>query len=151
MILSPSQLHKLGGAKFATDPVCVGAFKYGNRVAGDHITLDKSPYYYDRDKVHLKRQIIFKIITDGPVRASNLRSGDVDVAERLAALRRRLDQGRPEHPPADDAVARLPGDHGQHRQRGRHREAVPARARSRRRSASTRRCARPSRTRSTAT
>ena len=35
-----------------------------------------------RDKVHLKR-IIFKIITDGPVRASNLRSGDVDVAERL--------------------------------------------------------------------
>jgi peptide/nickel transport system substrate-binding protein len=82
MILSPTQLKKLGGAKFATNPVCVGAFKYTDRVAGDHITLDKSPYYYDRDKVHLKR-IIFKIITDGPVRASNLRSGDVDVAERL--------------------------------------------------------------------
>ena len=82
MILSPTQLKKLGGAKFATNPVCVGAFKYTDRVAGDHITLDKSPYYYDRDKVRLKR-IIFKIITDGPVRASNLRSGDVDVAERL--------------------------------------------------------------------
>jgi len=82
MILSPTQLKKLGGAKFATNPVCVGAFKYTDRVAGDHITLDKSPFYYDRDKVHLKR-IIFKIITDGPVRASNLRSGDVDVAERL--------------------------------------------------------------------
>jgi peptide/nickel transport system substrate-binding protein len=82
MILSPTQLKKLGGAKFATNPVCVGAFKYTDRVAGDHITLDKSPYYYDADKVRLKR-IIFKIITDGPVRASNLRSGDVDVAERL--------------------------------------------------------------------
>ena len=82
MILSPTQLKKLGAAKFATNPVCVGAFKYTDRVAGDHITLDKSPYYYDRDKVRLKR-IIFKIITDGPVRASNLRSGDVDVAERL--------------------------------------------------------------------
>ena len=82
MILSPTQLKKLGAAKFATNPVCVGAFKYTDRVAGDHITLDKSPYYYDRDKVHLKR-IIFKIITEGPVRASNLRSGDVDVAERL--------------------------------------------------------------------
>jgi peptide/nickel transport system substrate-binding protein len=82
MILSPTQLKKLGAAKFATNPVCVGAFKYTDRVAGDHITLDKSPYYYDRDKVKLKR-IIFKIITDGPVRASNLRSGDVDVAERL--------------------------------------------------------------------
>ncbi len=81
MILSPTQLHKLG-ARFATDPVCVGAFKYTDRVAGDHITLDKSPYYYDRDKVKLRR-IIFRIITEGPVRASNLRSGDVDVAERL--------------------------------------------------------------------
>jgi peptide/nickel transport system substrate-binding protein len=82
MILSPAQLKKLGPDKFATNPVCVGAFKYTDRVAGDHITLDKSPYYYDRDKVRLKR-IIFKIITEGPVRASNLRSGDVDVAERL--------------------------------------------------------------------
>ena len=82
MILSPTQLKKLGAAKFATNPVCVGPFKYTDRVAGDHITLDRSPYYYDRAKVHLKR-IIFKIITEGPVRASNLRSGDVDVAERL--------------------------------------------------------------------
>jgi peptide/nickel transport system substrate-binding protein len=82
MILSPTQLKKLGGAKFATNPVCVGAFKYTDRVAGDHITLDKSPFYYDAAKVKLKR-IIFKIITEGPVRASNLRSGDVDVAERL--------------------------------------------------------------------
>jgi peptide/nickel transport system substrate-binding protein len=80
MILSPTQLKKLGGAKFATNPVCVGPFKYTDRVAGDHITLDRSPYYYDRAKVHLRR-IIFKIITEGPVRASNLRSGD--VAERL--------------------------------------------------------------------
>ena len=82
MILSPTQLKKLGGAKFATNPVCVGAFKYTDRVAGDHITLDKSPFYYAADKVKLKR-IIFKIITEGPVRASNLRSGDVDAAERL--------------------------------------------------------------------
>jgi peptide/nickel transport system substrate-binding protein len=81
MILSPTRLRKLG-AKFATNPVCVGAFKYTDRVAGDHITLDRSPYYYDRDKVRLRR-IIFKIITEGPVRASNLRSGDVDAAERL--------------------------------------------------------------------
>src|SRR3954466_8958265 len=46
MILSPTQLRKLG-AKFATNPVCVGPFRFTDRVAGDHITLDKSPYYYD--------------------------------------------------------------------------------------------------------
>jgi peptide/nickel transport system substrate-binding protein len=81
MIMSPAQLKKLGD-KFGSEPVCVGPFKYTDRVAGDHITLDKSQYYYDRDRVKLRR-IIFRIITDGPVRASNLRSGDVDVAERL--------------------------------------------------------------------
>jgi peptide/nickel transport system substrate-binding protein len=81
MILSPTQLRRRGD-KFATSPVCVGAFRYTDRVAGDHITLDRSSYYYDRGKVRLRR-IIFKVITEGPVRASNLRSGDVDVAERL--------------------------------------------------------------------
>jgi peptide/nickel transport system substrate-binding protein len=81
MIMSPTRLRKLG-EKFGTNPVCVGPFKYADRVAGDHITLDKSQFYYDRDKVKLRR-IIFRIITDGPVRSSNLRSGDVDVAERL--------------------------------------------------------------------
>jgi peptide/nickel transport system substrate-binding protein len=81
MIMSPTQLEKLG-EKFGSDPVCVGPFKFTDRVAGDHITLDKSEHYYDRDRVKLRR-IIFRIITDGPVRASNLRSGDVDVAERL--------------------------------------------------------------------
>ena len=81
MVMSPKQLKKLG-EKFGSDPVCVGPFKYTDRVAGDHITLDKSQYYYDRDKVK-PRRVIFRIISDGPVRASNLRSGDVDVAERL--------------------------------------------------------------------
>ena len=47
MIMSPTQLQKLGD-KFATDPVCVGPFMYQNRVAGDSITVVKSPYYYNK-------------------------------------------------------------------------------------------------------
>ena len=34
----------------ATDPVCVGPFMFDDRVAGDNITVIKSPYYYDRKR-----------------------------------------------------------------------------------------------------
>ena len=78
MIMSPKALDALGD-KFSSKPVCVGPFKFKERVASDRIVLERAPDYYDADKVSL-REITFKIITEGPVRASNLRSGDVDVA-----------------------------------------------------------------------
>src|SRR3954469_21779798 len=62
MIMSPKALNDLGD-KFATNPVCVGPFMYKDRVAGDHITLTKSPFYYGKAKVHLDT-IVWKIITD---------------------------------------------------------------------------------------
>jgi len=83
MIMSPKQLGALGD-KFATNPVCVGPFMFKERVAGDHITLVKSPYYYDKKDVHLDT-IVWKIITDPAARAANLRSHDVDVAEGIAS------------------------------------------------------------------
>jgi peptide/nickel transport system substrate-binding protein len=83
MVMSPKQLDALGD-KFATDPVCVGPFMFKDRVAGDHITLVKSPYYYDKKDVHLD-SIVWKIITDPAARAANLRAHDVDVAEGLAS------------------------------------------------------------------
>ena len=81
MIMSPRQLDELGD-KFATEPVCVGPYDFRERVASDRIVLEKSRFYYDADTVPT-REVVFRIITEGPVRASNLRSGDVDVAERL--------------------------------------------------------------------
>jgi peptide/nickel transport system substrate-binding protein len=83
MVMSPKQLDALGD-KFATNPVCVGPFMFKDRVAGDHITLVKSPYYYDKKDVHLD-SIVWKIITDPAARAANLRAHDVDVAEGLAS------------------------------------------------------------------
>src|SRR5437764_2514563 len=70
MIMSPKQLDALGD-KFATDPVCVGPFMFKERVAGDHITLVKSPYYYDKSNVHLD-SIVWKIVVDNSARAANL-------------------------------------------------------------------------------
>src|SRR5690348_5522872 len=50
MVMSPTQLNKLGD-KFATNPICVGPFMYDNRVAGDSITVTKSPFYYGKKNV----------------------------------------------------------------------------------------------------
>jgi peptide/nickel transport system substrate-binding protein len=81
MVMSPAAMDRLG-ANFGDDPVCVGPFEFVERRAGESITLQKSNDYYDADQVNLDR-VTFTIIEQGPVRAANLRSGDVDIAERL--------------------------------------------------------------------
>jgi len=82
MIMSPKQLSKLG-EKFSNDPVCVGPFQFVSRKEGDQIVLKKAPAYYDASKVKLDR-VVFRIIDESNARSANLRSGDVNVAERLA-------------------------------------------------------------------
>ncbi len=81
MIMSPKALNDLGD-KFATNPVCVGPFMYKDRVAGDHIALVKSPYYYAKSKVHLD-SVVFKIITDPSARSQNLRAHSINIQDRI--------------------------------------------------------------------
>ncbi len=90
MIMSPAQLDKLGD-KFATNPICVGAFTYSNRVAGDSITVTKSPYYYDKKNVHLDK-IVFKVENDAAAAAAALKAGDLQALDgtdstQLAGIR----------------------------------------------------------------
>jgi peptide/nickel transport system substrate-binding protein len=79
MVLSPAQIDKLGD-KFATNPICVGPFMYQGRVAGDTITVVKSPYYYDKSKVHLDK-IVFKVENDAAAAAAALRAGDLQALD----------------------------------------------------------------------
>lgn len=83
MIMSPAQLEKLGD-KFGTDPVCVGPFDFVSRKPGNEIVLEKAPDYYDADAVNLDT-VTYRIITDSNVRLANVKSNDVQVAERIAA------------------------------------------------------------------
>jgi len=80
MILSPKALAS--GGTFAQNPVCVGPFMFKDRVAGDHITLVKSPYYYNKAKVHLA-SIVYRIMTDPSSRTQALRAGDIQVEDRI--------------------------------------------------------------------
>jgi peptide/nickel transport system substrate-binding protein len=82
MIMSPTELEKTGD-EFGEHPVCVGAFKFVERVPQTSITVERDPLYYDADNVHLD-SITYRIITDASIRAANLRSGDVQVADTVS-------------------------------------------------------------------
>lgn len=83
MVVSPTAAKKLG-SKFASAPVCVGPFKFANRVPQNSIEVVRDPNFYDADKVYFDK-ITYRIITDASIRAANLRSGDVAVADSLSA------------------------------------------------------------------
>jgi peptide/nickel transport system substrate-binding protein len=81
MVMSPAQLDKLGD-KFATNPVCVGPFNFDNRVAGDSITVTKSPFYYNKKNVHLDK-IVFKVENDASAAAAALKAGDLQALDGI--------------------------------------------------------------------
>jgi peptide/nickel transport system substrate-binding protein len=83
MVMSPAAITAQG-ENFGTSPVCVGPFKFSSRVAQDRIEVVKDPNYYDAAKVHLDK-VVYRIIADATTRFNNLRSGDVEVLDAVAA------------------------------------------------------------------
>ena len=82
-MLSP-RILELSPDMIAAHPICAGPFAFVERVAQDHITLERFPLYWNKEAVTLDR-IEFRIMPDSTVRRVNLESGQLDVANRLAA------------------------------------------------------------------
>lgn len=82
MIMSPTALAR-PGVEFSADPVCVGPFRFAERIPQTSITVVRDPLYYAADEVHLD-SITYRIMNDANIRAANLRSGDVDVADTIS-------------------------------------------------------------------
>ncbi|MBD9527653.1 ABC transporter substrate-binding protein [Paracoccus sp. PAR01] len=83
MILSPTAA-KASGADFGANPICSGPFKFVERISQDRIVLEKFADYYDADRVKIDR-VVYLPIPDTTVRLANLRSGELDMVERVAA------------------------------------------------------------------
>jgi peptide/nickel transport system substrate-binding protein len=83
MMVSPKASKELGD-KFGTKPVCAGPYKFAERVAQDRIVLEKFADYWDKDNVKIDK-IVYQPIPDSTVRLANLRSGQLDFVERIAA------------------------------------------------------------------
>ena len=82
MIMSPRALEELGD-DFGNSPVCVGPFKFEERVPATEIRVVRDPRYYAADEVSLD-SITYRIMTDANIRAANLRSGDVQVVDSVS-------------------------------------------------------------------
>lgn len=82
MIVSP-KAAEAQGANFGAHPVCAGPFKFVERVAQDRIVLEKFADYWDADRIHIDK-VTYLPIPDTTVRLANLRSGDVDLVDRIA-------------------------------------------------------------------
>jgi peptide/nickel transport system substrate-binding protein len=79
MMMSPASFDKDPGSK----PVCSGPYRFKERVQNDRIVLEKFPQYWDAADYHFDR-VVFTPIPDATVRVNNLRSGDLDIIERVA-------------------------------------------------------------------
>lgn len=81
MMLSP-KAAAAAGAGFGSKPVCSGPYKFVERVQNDRIILEKNPDYYNQGAFAFQR-VTYLPIPDSTVRLANLRSGDLDMIERL--------------------------------------------------------------------
>jgi len=82
MMISPKAARELGD-RFGTRPVCAGPFKFVERVAQGKIVGEKFADYWDKANVHVDR-IEFVPIIDSTARLANLRSGDLQMIERVS-------------------------------------------------------------------
>jgi peptide/nickel transport system substrate-binding protein len=83
MMVSP-KASEAAGDKFGLRPVCAGPYKFVERVQQDRIVVEKFADYWDKDRVFIDK-ITYLPIVDSTVRLANLRSGGLDLIERVLA------------------------------------------------------------------
>ena len=83
MMVSP-KAAKEAGDKFGQKPVCAGPFKFVERVQQDRMVFEKFADYWNKDNVFIDR-IVYLPIVDSTVRLASLKSGGLDLIERLLA------------------------------------------------------------------
>jgi peptide/nickel transport system substrate-binding protein len=83
MMVSP-KAAKEAGDKFSLHPVCAGPYKFVERVQQDRIVFEKFADYWNKDNVFIDR-VVYLPIVDATVRLANLKSGGLDLIERVLA------------------------------------------------------------------
>src|SRR3984893_11946248 len=83
MMVSP-KAAKEEGDKFEPHPVSAGPYKFVERVQQDRMVFEKFADYWNKDNVFIDR-VVFLPIVDATVRLANLKSGGLDLIERVLA------------------------------------------------------------------
>jgi peptide/nickel transport system substrate-binding protein len=83
MMMSPKAVKEQGD-KFGLHPVCAGPYKFVERVQQDRMVFERFADYWNKDNVFIDR-VVFLPIVDATVRLANLKSGGLDLIERVLA------------------------------------------------------------------
>src|SRR3954464_12716690 len=83
MMVSPKAANQEGD-KFGLRPVCAGPYKFVERVQQDRIVFEKFADYWNKENILIDR-VMFQPIVDATVRLANLKSGGLDLIERVLA------------------------------------------------------------------
>src|SRR4051812_20810258 len=83
MMVSP-KAAKDAGDRFGLKPVCAGPYKFVERVQQDRIVFEKFADYWDKHRIFIDK-VVFLPIVDATVRLANLKSGGLDLIERVLA------------------------------------------------------------------
>ncbi len=83
MMVSP-KAAEAAGDKFGLHPVCAGPYKFVERIQQDRIVVEKFADYWNKDQVFIDK-ITYLPIVDSTVRLANLKSGGLDLIERVLA------------------------------------------------------------------
>jgi peptide/nickel transport system substrate-binding protein len=83
MMVSPKAVKEQGD-KFGLHPVCAGPYKFVERVQQDRMVFERFADYWNKDNVFIDR-VVFLPIVDATVRLANLKSGGLDLIERVLA------------------------------------------------------------------
>jgi peptide/nickel transport system substrate-binding protein len=83
MMMAP-KATEAAGDKFALHPVCAGPYKFVERIPQDRIVVEKFADYWNKDQVFIDK-ITYRPIVDSTIRLANLKSGSLDLIERVLA------------------------------------------------------------------
>lgn len=88
MMVSPKAVEAANaasaGAQFGNNLVCSGPYRLVRRVVQDRIWLEKFDRHWDAARYHFKT-VVFGGMPDSTTRLNNLRSGQLELIERVAA------------------------------------------------------------------
>ena len=81
MMVSP-KAAQAAGANYGARPVCSGPYRFVERVQNDRIVIERFADHWNK-AAYAFDKVTYLPIPDSTVRLANLRSGDIDLIERL--------------------------------------------------------------------
>ncbi len=78
----PKYIKEVGLDKFAQSPVGTGPFKFVRRTSGDRIEYEANPNYWEKGLPKVQK-LTFRIIPDPTTRVAAIKTGEIDIANRL--------------------------------------------------------------------